>query len=338
MSAVRQRLLDLLAAGRVANLPSVASNVFLGIALGHAMGPPAESRVLVMPALAGILLYLGGCFLNDWRDAAWDARHRPERAVPAGRWRRSRFGLLAAVLLAFGLFCAAIINLACLVVATLLTISIFLYTWLHKKTAWSALLMGLCRALLYPLGYFSSSPDLDFIGYSGVIYRINVFGWTTIPLYAPVVNALLLLLTFGPPCAGLLSYIAGVSLMARFESRDHVHRSYLLIAMGLIFLPVFTHSYIWAQGWSGEFLISPIPFLAVAVTGLILIRSNVRRGVGLFLAGIPLVDLILLLPVALAQYHDPFHDVQHPEVLLFPAVSLAAFLLALLLQRLAPAT
>ena len=66
---------------RISNLPTVWSNVLVGALL--AGGSLADRRLpLLMLALS--LFYTGGMFLNDAFDRDFDAKHRPERPIPAG--------------------------------------------------------------------------------------------------------------------------------------------------------------------------------------------------------------------------------------------------------------
>jgi len=68
---------------RVALAPSAVSDIFVGIAIGHAAGWPGDILPwLLIPASLGI--YHGALALNDWVDRAEDARTRPERPIPSG--------------------------------------------------------------------------------------------------------------------------------------------------------------------------------------------------------------------------------------------------------------
>jgi len=87
---------DLLAAGRIANLPTVWTNVLVGAALvmvGQTWDYSQRGR-LALVMLAGSLLYVAGCFYNDYYDRHWDAEHKPERAIPSGRLSASLLGWL----------------------------------------------------------------------------------------------------------------------------------------------------------------------------------------------------------------------------------------------------
>ena len=89
----------LLATLRIANAPSVASNVWLGVVLGQMATLELEFNFAwnaVLPALAGVLLYFAGNLANDWFDRDWDRTRRPERASlqrrssPPAVWRVAR--------------------------------------------------------------------------------------------------------------------------------------------------------------------------------------------------------------------------------------------------------
>ena len=83
--------------GRISNLPTVWTNVLVGVLL--AGGSLADPRLpLLMLALS--LFYVGGMFLNDAFDREFDAQHRPERPIPSGQVSARQvfvigFGLLA---------------------------------------------------------------------------------------------------------------------------------------------------------------------------------------------------------------------------------------------------
>ena len=83
--------------GRISNLPTVWTNVLVGVML--AGGSLADTRLaLLMLALS--LFYVGGMFLNDAFDRDFDAKHRPERPIPSGQVSVQEvfiagFGLLA---------------------------------------------------------------------------------------------------------------------------------------------------------------------------------------------------------------------------------------------------
>lgn len=134
--------------GRVSNLPTVWTNVLAGTALA---GPAPACAPIVAVSLSLSCLYVAGMCLNDAFDRSWDARHRPERPIPAGDVRaRSVFAA------GFGLLLAGLLLLPWAAPGTLapagglaLGALIVLYDTTHKRNPIAPLLMGLCRAAVY---------------------------------------------------------------------------------------------------------------------------------------------------------------------------------------------
>lgn len=336
MTTNKQRLIDLLAMGRVANLPTVVSNVLVGCLLGLIFQNNWQGlHPLIAPCIAGCLLYLGGCFLNDWKDSQWDAKHKPDRPIPSHRWSQRSILTLSFLLILTGLLVAIKINTSSLVVAFLITIAICIYTHIHKKTAWSIIPMGACRALLYYLGFFSQTDmtrmmaefSFGFSAYSHDSYYL------TLHLASFVIFAI--------PSLGILSYIAGLSLLARFEAKGSLSRSNKVVALFLLFLPALTHSFIGALRVPIISLLATIPFIICVIASARLIKKSVAQGVSLLLASITSLDLIIFIPLA---YSDEFSRIHFSssttlnQLLIFPAAAVIAFFLSLLLQRIAPAT
>ena len=133
---------------RSGNFPSVASNVLAALVLSETTAAAwPHGGTLALAWLAGCLVYAGGATLNDVADAAFDARHRPERAIPRRIITRGRAGVIGAVELAAGLGLllaggAAVAWLAALAV------TILAYDAIHKRWRGAVVLMAGCRALL----------------------------------------------------------------------------------------------------------------------------------------------------------------------------------------------
>jgi 4-hydroxybenzoate polyprenyltransferase len=332
MPTTKQRIIDLLAMGRVANVPTVLCNVFTGCLFGAWFWGglnrdlyPDHRISLLVPLLSGACLYLGGCFLNDWSDANWDRENRPERAIPSGRFNPQTVLKIAAALLAAGLALAFAARPWALLPAAGIVTAILIYTRFHKQTPLSIIPMGLCRGLLYVLGFLSQSvPDLSMPDEFAMVDMTEMF-WRDFR------RAAVVLLSF---TLGLLAYIAGLSLAARFESKGQLIGNTKLLALVLLAAPIMTHTWLWTDS-------NPTPtYLAAALFALVLlpIITLVRKkGLGLFvsalLAVIPLVDLLVLAPISQTVGHNPALSST-----LILATPFAAVLLALALQRLAPAT
>ena len=144
-------LRTLLLLGRVSNLPTVWSNCLAGWLLGggdwrslaHDWQPPA------LLGLGATLLYVGGMFLNDACDAGFDRAHRRERPIPSGAISEVAVWRIAIGLLGGGMLCLALFGASTALLALALFNCILAYDFLHKRIAWSPILMAICRLLLY---------------------------------------------------------------------------------------------------------------------------------------------------------------------------------------------
>ncbi|MCE2861248.1 MAG: UbiA family prenyltransferase [Verrucomicrobiota bacterium] len=136
--------LDLARAG---NFPSVAGNVLAALVLS-APGFPFHAIVpLGLAVIAGWLVYAGGATFNDVADATFDARHRPERAIPRGAVRRATAASVATAQMAAGLGLFIVAG-ASPFWAAALAVVILAYDWTHKRWTGSVVLMAGCRVLL----------------------------------------------------------------------------------------------------------------------------------------------------------------------------------------------
>ena len=305
------KLHALLSTARVANIPSVVSNVWLGIAVGILSShtgrdlPPNMNPLLAL-ALAGILLYVSGNFFNDWMDRQWDAKHRPERALPRGLFPPTLYAGMSLVMGLAGVGLAAGTSIRSGMAAAGIAFCIVIYTLIHKRTAWAVIPMGLCRALLPVMGSFAVFPYVDFI-------------W--------------------PVACGLLTYIMGLSLSARYESMAEPPKWVAVAGRGLLL----GTALLAAWGNKGLLIgriptvIGVLPYLAWASLCLRIWKKPVPLLVSRLLAGIPWVDWMVLLPVSLMLSFDGVRGTIQLTALCFTIPPLA-FVLALRLQRVAPAT
>ena len=305
------KLHALLATARIANVPSVASNVWVGLMIGllrfesgHAI--PMDGIGLIVLPMAGVCLYISGNFFNDWMDRRWDRSHRPERALPQGLFKPSLYAVIAVVLAIAGWGLARIINPASGWVAAAIVFLITIYTLLHKRTAWAVIPMGLCRGLLPIMGSIALFPYIDDI-------------W--------------------PAACALLCYIMGLSLSARHESMSEPPMTISILSRGLLLGTAIL------TAWGcHKLLVFRVPMLIGALPYLVWTSLCLRRWrkpvpllVSRLLAGIPLVDWMTLLPVALMLAFYGAIDVTLMMVVSF-TIPPIAFISALFLQKLAPAT
>jgi len=200
-------------------------------------------------------------FLNDAFDADFDRQHRPERPIPAGVLSSKTVWVAGFVWLAVGaalLFATSKIT-GCL--GLLLAISIVVYDAVHKHTAFSPLLMALCRFWLYVV--------------SGSIGVRGPTGWVV-----------------GDGVA-LAAYIVGLSYLARRESFSGPMRHWPLLFLAIpILLTLF-------RGVSGNskdvLLLALVPglwILRCLRSTLWSAERNSGRTVSGLLAGIVLVDWV----------------------------------------------
>lgn len=300
------KLRALAATARVANIPSVVSNTFLGLLAGYYIWPPKPQSLLLLGLISPILLYVAGNFLNDWCDRTWDQRHRPERALPRGLFKPISYLIAASSLILAALISSYTISVDSVVVAAFITASIFIYTWSHKKSSWSVIPMGLCRGFLPIYGYtifrpITTTPDI------------------------PILISI-----------GLFCYILGLSLSARTESIANPSKFYVMASRLFFLVPPSLILAYYGSNTSIPFhyaLLGSVPFIGWILLCLTKFRSPVPRHVSNLLAGIPFIDWLVLLPMGLLYLisGDSFG-------LTFILVPPIAVVLGKALQRYAPAT
>ncbi|MFO0895730.1 MAG: UbiA family prenyltransferase [Phycisphaerales bacterium] len=191
------RLRAWLALARLSNAPTVATNAFVGFAIGASAVPhpeesdPAELLPVWMPfalALGVMMIYAAGMILNDWFDRQVDAVERPRRPIPSGAIPPRQALLAGAALLLAGCGTLIAITPHALPWALLLAAAVVAYDALHATPAAGIPLMALCRMLAVVVPAVCTAP--------------------------PGAMPLPLLLWFALP---LGAYIAVLSLLARKE-------------------------------------------------------------------------------------------------------------------------
>lgn len=189
---------------RLPNLLTVPGDPLAGAFL--AVGPVApELRPLLLAVAASLCLYAAGLALNDLADLDEDRRDRPRRPLPSGRVspRAARLAVLALAAAA----CGAIAPLgpAAWFVGALLAAAIAAYNLLVKPhPALGPLTMGACRGLSLLLGAAAvRAGDLSVSAAAG----------------------------------GMVAYIAGVTALARTETRSPARPRLIGVLLGLL-LPI----------------------------------------------------------------------------------------------------
>ncbi|MDA7506117.1 hypothetical protein OAF17_01580 [Akkermansiaceae bacterium] len=307
-----QRFIDLLAMSRFANLPTVWSNALLGTLFGLVSFKSDQAPAFGLIAGAMTCLYLGGCFLNDWHDAAYDAEHRDDRAIPAGRWSRGTIGSFAFALLGLGLALAFGAATTTGVFAIGIVICILAYTRWHKVNSGSFFFMAGARALIYPACAFS------------------FVSWEKFTASTPqeYLGLIVIALALG-------SYILGISLLAKNESKPSPTSAQQIVPVLFLAAPGFVIGGLMLLSTKAAALPALVLFLGTLAFCVRKLRStkNIGQFVSRALAAIPLVDYLVIGPLALVAFFDGT-TAAGPLLIICPALAL----LALLFQRIAPAT
>lgn len=140
---------------RLPTVFSAAADIVLGFLLTHPTLEPAGTFGLLL--VASICFYWTGMILNDFFDRDVDAQERPGRPIPSGRISAKTALLLALGLNMAGIGVASLVGNNSLLIAAALTITVWLYDGLMKKTLLAPLIMGSCRFFNVMLGA-SASP------------------------------------------------------------------------------------------------------------------------------------------------------------------------------------
>lgn len=330
-----------LATARIANVPSVISNVWLGIALGAWMCGAQDTRSLFLKGLvlglAGVLLYIGGNFFNDWHDREWDAKHRPERALPSGLFTPLSYQLRAIRFIGLGVVFAFLMGWPCAVAAASIAVLIVIYTRWHKKAVWPVIPMGLCRALLPVMGFLSVAMKdgrLDTFAMARQLLIHHDLGSVPHDAHSLQWRAAA---TIALHAFGLFCYIAGLSLNARYESIPNPPTVSKWIARLLLFMPVIAIGGFWLPRGPLFTLAGMVPFLAWTVP-LLVRRHSVPVMVSGFLAGIPLVEWIAAFPIAMSLVPAGSTLWAHPVLANTVVLPALAFMMGRRLQAVASAT
>ncbi len=257
-STLRARAAAHLALARLSNAPTVVSNVLAGAALAGALRPaytPLGDCILL--ALAMVLYYTAGMYLNDLFDKTIDARDRPERPLPSGRVSVSEALVVTVALFSLGTFLLALVGFAALVGGLVLVGLIVLYDAWHKTNPLSPVLMASTRVMVYVTAFVSFAPSVTF----------PFLFWTLL--------------------MGL--YIVGLTYIAKTETRSLT--DYWPAALVLLPALVGSVSLPWLQFWL------PLAFalwVTYSVSFVYLTR-HVGRAIGQLIAGVSLLDALVVM-------------------------------------------
>ena len=294
----------LLELGRVSNLPTVWSNCLCGwlIGIGYVGIGTMDWAMFVWLCTGATAMYLGGMYLNDACDVAFDREHRKERPIPSKAISVGAVWKIGIGLLAVGVGMLSIQGGVTALLALGLFNCIFLYNFIHKKIAWSPVLIAVCRGFLVlvaaAFAFGITHPGESFFTH----VNSGLAAWTALVL-----------------CL----YVVGLSYLAKVENEPSLVKFWpcLLLASPVLLAQIVN---------SGEYRKDAL--LVSAILMLWVLRSlrstfwaqkrEVGKTVGGLLAGIVLVDLLAVayVPTELS------------------VVFLVFFMLSLATQRWVPAT
>ncbi len=252
-----RRLQGYLALARISNSPTVASDVLAGAALA---GIVRLDGAVAFLAVAMVLFYTAGMFLNDLFDHESDTRKQPYRPLPSGLVSRAEAVVGVLLLFGTGLLILAALGSAPFVAGLVLVALIALYDRWHKANPFSPLLMASTRFMVYIVAFLA---------------------------FEPVPSAPLLL------SAGALGlYIVGLTYVAKKEGIPSFGGYWPAV---LLFLPAVLFLARVPPVWSLFLLPAFVAWVAYSAS-FIYSRANrsIGRAVGQLIAGVALVDSLVL--------------------------------------------
>lgn len=259
------RLRVALRLGRVSNLPTVWTNVLTGVVLA---GVGFKVFDLLILMLAGSSFYVGGMYLNDAFDAEIDQREHPERPIPSGQVTARTVFVLGFAMLLGGIGLLTLIGVVLqdgagwptIGTGLILALMVLVYDGYHKANPFSPVLMGICRILLYVMAALALRP------------------------------AFTLDLALG--CAVLLSYLIALTQVAKHENLGRLSNAWPLVFLAAPVIYGLSDS---AQTPVLVGLIALTAWTAYALSYLFVAsRRHIPRAVGGLIAGISLVDALLI--------------------------------------------
>src|SRR6266571_878213 len=174
----RKALYGYLALARISNSPTVVSNTLAGGALAGALWPDGKLGLI---AIAMVLFYMAGMYLNDLMDYAVDCRERPERPLPAGIVSPSAAVAVALTLFGCGSLLLWSVGPHPFLSGLVLIVLIICYDRWHKSNPLSPLLMALCRLMVYITAFLAYSvQSLSTLLLPGSLLVLYVIGLTYI--------------------------------------------------------------------------------------------------------------------------------------------------------------
>lgn len=248
---------------RLSNIPTCISNVLVGCAI-TGLGYSPNWSTIILTTIAIAFLYIAGMALNDAVDHKIDKQQRPSRPIPSGRISLQAAYTFAFICASIALAILATINIPALTCGLILTATIVLYNLLHKRISASAILMGLCRGLVYVTAAAAIAWPLD---------------WQLIAILAGAITI----------------YISILTIIAQTETaKSFGLRKWLAIALPIVALApaIVIHPNSWPL--SAIAVTFVIFWLLLALRNTITTPPRMKNAILGYLSGICLIDAFYL--------------------------------------------
>lgn len=243
-----------LSLARVSNAPTVVSNTLAGAALAGAHVLPGSASTLLLVALAMVLFYTAGMYLNDFLDYERDRLERPERPLPSGVVSHRSAAVSILAFFGVGLLLLLATGTAPFFSGLVLVGLIVLYDAWHKTNPFSPLVMASTRALVYVTAFLAFAPRAT-----------------------PSLTLWALLLAL---------YVVGLTYLAKLERRGGVRA---LWPVALLFLPAF-FGLEW--GWGLLLVLLFIGWTLYSLS--FVYKKRFGAVIGRLIAGVSLLDAVVL--------------------------------------------
>ena len=243
---------------RVSNSPTVVSNTLAGAAIA---GATVLSLEIVLVAIAMVLFYSAGMYLNDLMDYQYDMEHGKDRPLTMGLVSRS--SAIAITLLMFGIGSVMLIAVGTrpFIAGMVLIGFIVLYDAWHKGNPISPVIMGANRFMVYIVAYLAVATELS----SQLIIAAGL----------------------------LLLYIVGLTFIAKSELSNDLKKMWPAV---LVFLPAVYFGITLLE--NPVWLILVLAFIAWAAYSVLFIymseNKQIGRAVVQLIAGVSLFDAMAI--------------------------------------------
>ena len=247
-------LKDHLALARISNSPTVASNVLAGAALAGGLSQPGTVALL---AVALVLFYTAGMYLNDLFDYEYDVKAQPGRPLVAGKVSRDAALTVAVALFGAGIFLLAFTGSVALLSGVVLIGLIVLYDAWHKTNPLSPVIMASTRVMVYVTAFLAFSLQLS----------ASLGIWSLL----------------------LALYIIGLTYLAKMEARPGFARYWPALALTLPAI----YAALQVNAFGFVLLLLFVSWVSFCLY-LVYVRRSFGAAVGSLIAGISLLDALVL--------------------------------------------